>query len=93
VQVGKNIITVLVVGKHSLRCGKARDGSEFPVCNEARAMGLSDSWTSKHCWEVQKSREGSEEQESGSVVWGLGGGEGELHLVSRGWFLAWQKQV
>ena len=37
------------VGKHNLRVGKPELVLGDPqVCNEARAMGFSDSWTSRH---------------------------------------------
>lgn len=61
------------VGKFSLRCGKA--------------VGFSDSWTTRRCWESQKSKELSQGIASnpGLVGWGVEkGGGGELQLVPSG---------
>jgi hypothetical protein len=56
------------VEKHSLKCGKAGISVRFP-----KALGYLGSWTCRHPWEFQKSREGS---------WGPGAwGKGEILLV------------
>ena len=48
--------TTLRVGKHSLRCGKARAGLgghwDF---EQVKAMGFSDPWTSRSHWVSRKS--------------------------------------
>jgi hypothetical protein len=58
-----------MVGKHSLRRGKARAGSGVPGSySAARAMGFSGSWTSRHPWESWKRCGGPR-----AVSWGEGG--------------------
>ena len=74
------------VRKRSLRCGKSQSCFRGPrAWDKAGAMRFSDSWTSRHCWGSQKSREQSLGLESWDQRLAQGQGKGNSGL-SRGYF-------